>query len=74
MKLVNKNWSVDVMAALDLVREEVGKATRQIYEAGGAEMSRGNMATAKKAIGYIDKLDEFMMQVEDVGEKWAKVA
>ena len=25
MKLVNKNWSVDVMAALDLVREEVGK-------------------------------------------------
>ena len=73
MKLVNKNWSVDVMAALDLVREEVGKATRQIYEAGGAEMSRGNMATAKKAIGYIDKLDEFMMQVEDVGEKWAKV-
>ena len=36
-------------------------------------MSRGNLATAKKAIGYIDKLDEFMMQVEDVGEKWAKV-
>ena len=37
-ELVSKNWSVDVMAALDLVREEVGKATRQIYEAGGAEM------------------------------------
>ena len=31
MKLVNKNWSMDVMAALDLVREEVGKATRQIF-------------------------------------------
>ena len=61
------------MAALDLVREEVGKATRQIQQAGGAEMSRGNMALAKKAIGYIDKLDEFMMQVEGVGEKWAKV-
>lgn len=73
MSLVEKNWSDDVMAALALVREEVGKATRQIQQAGGAEMARGNMAIAKKAIGYIDKLDEFMIQMEDVGEKWAQV-
>lgn len=68
--LVDNDWHQNVKAALDLVREEVVKATQQIQESGGAEMAKGNRILARKALDYLDNLDEFMIAVEAVGEKW----
>ncbi len=70
MGLVGKDWHQNVMAALDLVREEVVEATRQVEKSGGAEMTRGNRILARKALDYLDNLDDFMIDVENIGEKW----
>lgn len=68
--LVDNDWHQNVKAALDLVREEVVKATKQIEKSGGAEMAKGNRILARKALDYLDNLDAFMIDVEAVGEKW----
>lgn len=72
-EFIEKNWHHDVMAAMDLVREEVQKAEDQIYKAGAAEMERGNKNVARKALDYVDKIDEFLFDLEKVGDKWQKL-
>jgi hypothetical protein len=72
-EFIEKNWHHDVMAAMELVREEVQKAEDQIYKAGGAEMQRGNKKVARQALNYVDKIDEFLFDLEKVGDKWQKL-
>lgn len=73
MSLVKKDWHQNVMAALELVREEVQRADKQIREAGGREMANGDKKIARLALQYSDKLDDFMFQLEKVGDSWQEI-
>lgn len=73
MSLVKKDWHQNVMAALELVREEVQRADRQIREAGSREMANGDKKIARLALQYSDKLDDFMFQLEKVGDSWQEI-
>jgi len=73
MNLVKKNWHQNVMAALELAREAVQDADKQIREAGGKEMTSGDKKVARLALAYSDKLDGFMFELEKVGDKWQSI-
>lgn len=66
---IEKNWWQNVTAALDLLRESVGDATTVLQKAGGREMAQGNLILARKVLDYCDKIDGFMMSIENVGEQ-----
>lgn len=70
---IEKNWWQNVTAALDLLRESVGDATTVLQKAGGREMTQGNLILARKVLDYCDKIDGFMMSIENVGEQWDKI-
>ena len=69
----SNDWHQNVMAALELVREEVQRADRQIREAGSREMANGDKKIARLALQYSDKLDDFMFQLEKVGDSWQEI-
>ena len=70
---LEKNWWQNVNAALDLLRETVKDTTKALQEVGGKEMSRGNLILARKVLDYCDRIDGFMMKIEDIGEAWTNI-
>lgn len=70
---IEKNWWQNVNAALDLLRESVTDVTGVLQKAGGREMAQGNLILARKVLEYCDRIDSFMMQIEDVGDSWDKI-
>jgi len=63
----------DVPAALELVKEEVGKEAKRIFSAGGDALKAGKIKPAKEAIAYAEKLAEFVKKIQKLGEDWQKL-
>ena len=63
----------DVPAALDLVKEEVEKESKRIFSAGGDALKAGNIKPAKEAIGYAEKLADFVKKIQKLGDEWKKL-
>lgn len=73
MSLVKKNWYKDVLAALEIVREEVDNSYNEINDAGGDEMKKGNLDVAEKALRIAYKIKDFKFELEKVGDKWQEI-
>ena len=63
----------DVLAALDLVKEEVEKEAGLIYDAGGDALKAGHVKPATEAIAYAKKLRAFVKKIQSLGADWAKL-
>lgn len=63
----------DVPTALDLVKEEVGKESQRIRDAGSEALKVGKLKPAKEAIAYAEKLGEFVEKIQKLGEEWKKL-
>lgn len=63
----------DVIAALDLVVEEVAKESRRIYKAGSDAMLERKLDLAQKAIDFAKNLKEFEDRVKVLGEAWKEL-
>ena len=68
-----KENKADVIAALELAKEEIDKEAKRIFSVGGAALSAGNIEPAEKAIAYAKKLASFVKKVQGLGDEWKKL-
>jgi hypothetical protein len=70
MSLLKIEKHSDVLTALGLVKDEVGKESDRIHVAGGKALMIGKREPAKEAIAYAEALDAFVKKVKALEEEW----
>lgn len=63
----------DVLTALDLVKDEVDKESKRIFNAGADAFKAEKIESAEEAIAYAKKLRAFVGKVAVLGDEWKKL-
>ena len=63
----------DVLTALDLVKDEVDKESKRIFNAGADAFKAEKIESAEEAIAYAKKLSEFVKKIQKLGDEWLKL-
>lgn len=63
----------DVLTALDLVKDEVDKESKRIFNAGADAFKAEKIESAEEAIAYAKKLRAFVGKVAVLGEEWKQL-
>ncbi len=70
MSILKVSMHSDVPTALELVKEEVDKEAKRVFDAGGKALSSGHIKPAKEAIAYAEQLADFVKKLQNLGDEW----